>query len=148
MGAASGGLDAFDGRSTSATRLALSAVDLVPELKPAPLAGRCAIVADGAAAGFDRSLEYAAHDSVKAFDWLIGKLACDSQWMDARSVQRLIDVDVTQPTDRGLIQQQRFDLAIPSQQSSEVSQGDFQRVGTERSQTTGSSPTIFALKLF
>ena len=46
VGAASGGLDAFDGSLALSAWFALSAVDTVPELKPTPLTGRCAIVAD------------------------------------------------------------------------------------------------------
>ena len=105
VGTASRRLDAFDGRLASSTLLTLSAVDLVPKLKPALLAGGCAIVADGTAAALDRRLKCAAHDLVKSFDFLAGKVAGDCQWMDAGPMQRLIDIDVPQPADRGLIQQ-------------------------------------------
>ena len=86
VGTASRRLDAFDGRLTSSTLLTLSAVDLVPELKPASLAGGCAIVADGTPAALDRSLKCAAHDLVKSFDLLAGNVAGDGQRMDAGSM--------------------------------------------------------------
>ena len=134
MRASSCCLDAFDGRATASARFAFSAVDLVPKLKPTLLAGGCAIVADGAAAALDRRLECAAHDLVQPFDVLVGKIAGDGHWMDAGPMQRFIDVDVPQSADSGLIQQQRFDLAISAQQLPELSQRDLERVGTERSQ--------------
>ena len=83
--------------------LVVPAIDVVAGLEPAGLAIGVDVVSEAGAAGSDRPLQQGRYGMGQGFGVALGEAVGSGQWAETGLEQQLIDVDVAQARDEGLI---------------------------------------------